>query len=221
MSRPTNSKARPNDDEIDPIPLIQALWKGKIAVIAATLIGAAVSLALYASSPEQWIASTYITKPSLYSLYKEVNEKDAPVTASPLPLETKLYSTIQNDIFYSAMGIMTAKSVTLTDAPPKSIGNEPVLYIASIAAGTAAMATTQLESAMATANSEAIVLNLPALAANNTLKAFSTLDEIKTVSTKTTKATRKFASLGALLGFILGSAFVLGRFLIRQYKQSH
>lgn len=119
------------------------------------------------------------------------------------------------------MGIMTAKSVTLTDAPPKSIGNEPVLYIASIAAGTAAMATTQLESAMATANSEAIVLNLPALAANNTLKAFSTLDEIKTVSTKTTKATRKFASLGALLGFILGSAFVLGRFLIRQYKQSH
>lgn len=118
MSSPTNSNARPHDDEIDLIPLIQTLWNSKITIIATTVVGAVAALTLSATSPEQWTASTYITKPSLYSLYKEINEKDAPAKASPLSLETKLYSTIQNDIFYSAMGIMAAKSVALKDAPP-------------------------------------------------------------------------------------------------------
>ncbi|WP_339438678.1 MULTISPECIES: Wzz/FepE/Etk N-terminal domain-containing protein [unclassified Pseudomonas] len=218
MSSPTHSNDRPNDDEIDLIPLIQALWASKITIIATTIVGAAASLALYASSPEQWTASTYITKPSLYSLYKEVNKKDAPATADPLSLETKLYSTIQNDIFYSAMGVMAANSVALKDTPPKSGGSEPVLYIASITATTAALASSQLKSAMDNANTQAIALNLPALAAGNTLKAFTTLDEIKT---STTKNTKKYAFLGAFLGLILGSVFVLGRFFIRQYKQSN
>nr|WP_314563635.1 Wzz/FepE/Etk N-terminal domain-containing protein [uncultured Pseudomonas sp.] len=218
MSSPTHSNDRRNDDEIDLIPLIQALWVSKVTIIATTIVGAAASLALYASSPEQWTASTYITKPSLYSLYKEVNEKDAPATARPLSPETKLYSTLQNDIFYSAMGVMAANSVALKDTPPKSGGNEPILYIASTTATTAALASSQLKSAMDNANTQAIALNLPALAAGNTLKAFNTLDEIKT---STTKSTKKYAFLGAFLGLILGSVFVLGRFFIRQYKQSN
>ncbi|CRM56969.1 hypothetical protein [Pseudomonas sp. 52 E 6] len=80
------------------------------------------------------------------------------------------------------------------------------------------MASSQLKSAMDNANTQAIALNLPALAAGNTLKAFNTLDEIKT---STTKNTKKYAFLGAFLGLILGSVFVLGRFFIRQYKQSN
>lgn len=216
MSSPTNSKARTNDDEIDLIPLVQALWKSKITIIAAAAVGIAASLALSASIPEQWTASTYITKPSLYSLYKEVNEKDAPATPSPQSLKTKLYSTIQNDVFYSAMGIMAAKSVSLKDTPPKSGAGEPVLYIASTTATTAEQATAQLKSAMAIASTEAVALNLPTLDASNTLKAFNTLDDVKTY---TTKSTKKFVFLGAFLGLILGSVFVLGRFFIRQYKQ--
>ena len=218
VSSPTNSNVRSNDDEIDLIPLVQALWHSKITVIVTTAVGTVASLALSATSPEQWTASTYITKPSLYSLYKEINEKDAPAKASPLSLETKLYSTIQNDIFYSAMGVMAAKSVTLKDAPPKSGGNEPVLYVASTTATSAEAASAQLKSAMDIANTEAIALNLPALAAGNTLKAFNTLDDVKT---STTKSTKKFAFMGAFLGLVLGSVFVLGRFFIRQYKQSH
>ncbi|MGY2364322.1 Wzz/FepE/Etk N-terminal domain-containing protein [Pseudomonas azotoformans] len=216
MSSPTNSKARTNDDEIDLIPLVQALWKSKITIITAAAVGIAASLALSASIPEQWTASTYITKPSLYSLYKEVNEKDAPATPSPQSLETKLYSTIQNDVFYSAMGVMAAKSVSLKDIPPKSGAGEPVLYIASTTATTAEQATAQLKSAMAIASTEAVALNLPTLDARNTLKAFNTLDDVKTY---TTKSTKKFVFLGAFLGLILGSVFVLGRFFIRQYKQ--
>lgn len=218
MSSPTHSNARSNDDDIDLIPLIQALWNSKITIMASTAVGAVASLAFFAASPEQWTASTYITKPSLYSLYKEINEKDAPAKASSLSLETKLYSTIQNDIFYSAMGVMAAKSVTLKDTPPKSSGNEPVLYIASTTATTAAVASAQLKSAMETATTEAIALNLPALAAGNTLKAFNTLDDIKT---STTKSTKKSAFLGAFLGLVLGSIFVLGKFFIRQYKPSN
>ncbi len=218
MSSPTHPNNRPNDDEIDLIPLIQALWASKITIIATTLVGVATSLALYASSPEQWTASTYITKSSLYDLYKEVNEKNAPAKTNPLSLETKLYSTIQNDIFFSAMGVMAANSITLKDTPPKSGGNEPVLYIVSTTATTAALASSQLKSAMDNANTQAIALNLPALAAGNTLKAFNILDEIKT---STTKNTKKYAFLGAFLGLILGSVFVLGRFFIRQYKQSN
>ncbi|WP_339540323.1 hypothetical protein [Pseudomonas sp. RA_5y_Pfl1_P24] len=107
---------------------------------------------------------------------------------------TEPYSTLQKDIFYSAMGVMTANSVALKDTPPKPGGSDPVLYIARTTATTAA------------------------LAAGNTLKAFTTLDEIKT---STTKNTKKYAFLGAFLGLILGSVFVLGRFFIRQYKQSN
>ncbi|MBT1258810.1 hypothetical protein KHP07_00450 [Pseudomonas sp. VS40] len=218
MSSPINSNARSNDDEIDLIPLVQVLWHSKITIILTTLVGTVASLALSATSPEQWTASTYITKPSLYSLYKEINEKDAAAKAGALSSETKLYSTIQSDIFYSAMGVMAAQSVTLKEMPPKLRGNEPVLYVASTTAMTAALATAQLKSAMEAANTEAIALNVPALAAGNTLKAFNTLDVVKI---STTKSTKKFAFLGAFLGLILGSAFVLGRFFIRQRKQSN
>lgn len=68
------------------------------------------------------------------------------------------------------MGVMATHSVVLKDTPPKPGGGDPVLYIARTTATTAA------------------------LAAGNTLKAFNTLDEIKT---STTKNTKKYAFRGA------------------------
>ncbi|QHF43827.1 hypothetical protein PspS35_08430 [Pseudomonas sp. S35] len=216
MNTSVNSKPRANDDEIDLIPLLQALWAHKKTIIAATIVGAVISLSVYMLSPEQWTASTYISKPSLLSLYKEVKEHDTPSTTNPLSPEAKLYSTIQNDVFYTALGIMTANAITVKETPPRSGNNEPVLYIASATATTAAQAIAQLKTAMDTANVQAITLNLPNVAPDKTLRAFNALDEVKT---GTIKKTKKFAYLGAALGFILASAFVLGRFLLQQHKQ--
>ncbi len=218
MSISTNSKPRATDDEIDLVPLLQALWASKKTIIATTAAGAAVSLSLYAMSPEQWTASTYITKSSLYSLYKEVNEKDTRTAVSPLPLEVKLYSSIQNDVFYTAMGVMAAKSISLKETAPRTGNGESVLYVASLTASTVEQAKAQLKSALDSANAEALSLNLPALNSENNVRAFNTLDDIKIAYSKSAK---KFALLGGFLGCILGSLFVIGRFLSLQYKQAN
>ncbi len=216
MSRSTNSDTRQSDDEIDLIPLMLDLWSNKTTLIATTLAGVVVSLSLYATAPEQWTASTYITKSSLYSLYKHVNDKSGTSTDGAQPLETRLYSSIQNDVFYTAMGIMAAKAIALKETAPRS-GNEPVLYIASASATTPEQAKKQLETALDSANTEAISLNLPSLPADSGLTAFNTLDDIKAVNNKSLK---KYPILGALLGILLGSTFVIGRFLVRQYRPS-
>lgn len=216
VSISTNSNTRRPDDEIDLIPLIQALWTSKKLLIATTVVGATVSYAIYATSPAQWTASTYLTKASLYSLYKEVKEKEPAPAANPHSLESDLYSSIQNDVFYTAMGIMAAQAITLKEVPPKTGKNESFLYVASTTATTEESARTQLKSALDTANNEAMALNLPALASGKSVRAFNILDEVKTVNSKNPK---KSIALGAFLGFILGSFFVLGRFLTRQYKQ--
>ncbi|WP_330214230.1 Wzz/FepE/Etk N-terminal domain-containing protein [Pseudomonas sp. AM8] len=216
MSTSTNSNSRRTDDEIDLIPLIQALWTSKKILIATTVAGAIASYAIYATAPAQWTASTYLTKASLYSLYKEVKEKEPAPTAIPHSLETDLYSSIQNDVFYTAMGVMAAQAITLKEVPPKTGKNESFLYVASTTATTEESARTQLKSALDTANNEAMALNLPALASGKSVRAFNVLDEVKTVNNKNSK---KLLALGAFLGFILGSFFVLGRLLTRQYKQ--
>lgn len=211
-----NSNTHHANDEIDLIPLIQALWKSKKILIATTVVGTIVSYAIYATSPVQWTASTYITKASLYSLYEEVKQKEPASAANPQSLTTDLYSSIQNDVFYTAMGVMAAQAITLKEAPPKTGKNESFLYVASTTATTEESARAQLKSALDTANNEAIALNLPPLASGKSVRAFNVLDEVKTVNSKNSTT---FIVLGAFLGFILGSFFVLGRFLTRQYKQ--
>ena len=218
MSISTNSKPRPTDDEIDLIPLLQALWASKKTVITTTVAGAIVSFTISAMSPEQWTASNYITKSSLYSLYKEVKEKDASPSLNVPPLEAELYSSIQNDVFYTAMGVMATNAITLKETVPKTGKNESVLYIASATAATEELARAQLKAALETANAKAIALNLPSLPTGNSVRAFNTLDEAKITNSKNTK---KMALLGSFLGLILGSFFVIGKFLIRQYKHTH
>ena len=218
MSISTNPKTRPTDDEIDLIPLLQTLWSSKKTVIATTVMGAIFLFLITAMSPDQWTASTYITKSSLYSLYKEVKEKDASTSVNSPPLETKLYNSIQNDVFYTAIGVMAANSITLKETVPKTGKNESILYIASATATTAELARAQLKAALNTANNQAIALNLPSLSTGNNVRAFNTLDEAKIANSKNT---RKFALLGGFLGFILGSFFVIGRFIIHQYKQTN
>ena len=169
-------------------------------------------------SPEQWTASNYITKSSLYSLYKEVKEKDASPSLNVPPLEAELYSSIQNDVFYTAMGVMATNAITLKETVPKTGKNESVLYIASATAATEELARAQLKAALETANAQAIALNLPSLPTGNSVRAFNTLDEAKITNSKNTK---KMALLGGFLGLILGSFFVIGKFLIRQYKHTH
>lgn len=218
MSTSTNSKNRSLDDEIDLIPLLQALWASKITIIATTVAGAVVAFAFYATSAEQWTASTYITKPSLYNLYKEVKKNEGAAAENPSSVETSLYNAIQNDVFFTAMGVMTAKSITLKESAPKTGNNESVLYIASATATTEEQARTQLKSALDSANTEALALNLPALSPETNVRAFNALDDIKIANIKNSK---KYTLLGGFLGLILGSLFVLGRFCTLKYKHSH
>lgn len=214
MSISTKSKPLA-DDEIDLVPLIQALWSNKAIILATTLAGAAISLSLYAVSPKQWTASTYINKSSLYNLYEEVKEKEGTSNVSPQPVEPLLYNAIQNDIFYTAIGVMTSQAITVKETTPKTGRNESVLYIASATAPTAEQASAQLNGALESANSEALALNLPALATESSIRAFNTLDEVKIVNNKNAK---KLSAIGGLFGFFLGCAFIVGRFMIRRYK---
>ena len=217
VSISTNSNNRPSD-EIDLVPLIQALWTNKITILATTVTGAVISLSLYMTSAEEWTASTYITKSSLYNLYNEVNKKELAAGTSPPQVELQLYSSIQNDLFYTSMGVMASQSISLKESGPKTGRNEAVLYVASATAPSAEQAKSQLKTAMDTANNEAIALNLPALAPENSLRAFNTLDEVKIGNSKNNK---KPAALGAFLGLVLGGIFVIGRVLLRQYKNSN
>lgn len=216
MSSPTNPDTRFKDDEIDLLPLIQALWRHKVTVLITTVAGTVVSLLLLAASPDQWTASTYLSKPSLYNLYAEVRGEDDTSSPNQQPVESQLYNSIQNDIFYTAMGVLASQYIAVKETTPKTGRNESVLYIASSTAPTAEQASAQLMSALNDANKTAIKLNLPSVSAESGLKAFNTLDDVKVTHYKKTK---KLAMLGALFGLILGCAFVVGRFLIQQYNK--
>lgn len=218
VSTPTNIKTRPGDDEIDLVPLLHALWISKKTLIATTVTGVAISFVICAASPEQWTASTYITKPSLFSLYKEMKKTDTNAPVNPQLLDARLYNSIQNDVFYTAMGVMMAKSITLKEIPPKMGKNEPILYIASATATTEKLAREQLQSALDSANTEAIALNLPTLATESNVRAFNALDDIRIIKNKNAQ---KIVVLGGVFGLILGSLFVIGSFLKLQYKRAN
>ena len=216
MSSPTPPDTRFKDDEIDLLPLVQALWRHKVTVLLTTAAGTVVSLLLLAASPDQWTASTYLSKPSLYNLYVEVRGEDDTSSPNQQPVESQLYNSIQNDIFYTAMGVLASQYIAVKETTPKTGRNESVLYIASSTAPTAEQASAQLMSALDDANKTAIKLNLPSVSAESDLKAFNTLDDVKVTHYKKTK---KLAMLGALFGLILGCAFVVGSFLIQQYNK--
>lgn len=217
MSISTNPAPRSRDDEIDLIPLLQALWSHKLTILATTVAGILISLPFYMLMPEQWTASTYITKPSLYNLYKEVKGHEGSVDEHSQPAQSGLFSSIQNDLFYTAMGVMASQSISLSETAPKTGNSEPILYIASTTARTSEQAAAQLKAALDRANSEAVSLNLPASAAKNEVRAFNALDEVKISNSMSAK---KLIVLGAFLGLLLGSVFVISRCILRQYKQT-
>lgn len=213
-----NSKTRSPDDEIDLIPLLQALWAGKLILITAAVAGAAVAFAFYATTAEQWTASTYLTKSSRYNWYKEVKQDDPPTNPNQPPIENRLYGAIQNDAFFTALGVMTAKSIDVRESAPKLGGGESALYVASTTAPTGEQAQNRLKAALESANTDAIALSLPTLAGENSVRAFNTLSDIKVAKIENSK---KSILLGGFLGLVLGGLFVIGRFLILQYKQSN
>ncbi|MBF6026938.1 hypothetical protein ICY20_04265 [Pseudomonas sp. P115] len=217
MSISTNPAPRPQNDEIELIPLLQTLWSHKLTILATTVAGILISLSLYGVMPEQWTASTYITKPSLYNLYKEVNGQEESVGEHSQPAQSGLYSAIQNDLFYTAMGVMASQSISLRETAPKTGNSEPILYIASTTARTSEHAAAQLKAALDKANNDALSLSLPASAAKNDVRAFNALDEVKIVNSMSAK---KLTVLGAFLGLLLGSVFVISRCIIRQHKQT-
>lgn len=215
MSRSTPPDTRFKDDEVDLLPLAQALWRHKVTVLAATVAGTVVSLLFLVASPDKWTASTYLSKPSLYDIYAEVTGRDGTSSTNQQPAESLLYKSIQNDVFYTAMGILASQYITVKETLPKAGRNESVLYIVSSTATTAEQASAQLISALDKANKRAITLNLPSLSAENGIKAFNQLDDEKVINDKKTKT---LSILGALLGFILGCTLVIGRFLIKHYN---
>ncbi|MGY2373401.1 Wzz/FepE/Etk N-terminal domain-containing protein [Pseudomonas sp. SDO524_S393] len=215
MPTSTNPKSRACDDEIDLLPFIHALWHKKLVITAITAAGVIISLSLYAASPEQWTASTYLAKPSLLSLYNEATKNAIEPAEKNTLLESKFLNSIQRDIFYTAAGALAAKSITLKDVMPKSGKNEPVLYLASTTASSEELAKSQLNNALGEANSKALALNLPASGSESGLRAFNVVDDVQAINTKNSK---KFIFLGAFLGFLFGASLVISRVLIGQYR---
>lgn len=199
MSSMTTPNDRYKDGEIDLLPFIHALWKSKSKIIAVTVAGIAISLAAFYSAPPKWIASTYISKPSLLSLYNEVRSADIALAAEQ-PSEIRLYGSIQDDVFNTAMGIMTANGIDSAGT------QQPYVFRVSSTANTRELAESQLKSALGTANTQALNLNLPELASDNNLKAFNSLSDFKTSNSKNVKP---YLAPGIFIGFILGCLVAL------------
>ena len=199
MSSMTTPNDRYRDDEIDLLPFILALWKSKIKIIAATVLGVAISLAIFYTSAPKWIASTYISKPSLLSLYNEMRNTNIAPTAEQ-PSEIRLYNSVQDDVFNTAMGILTANGV-------ESAGTQqPYIFRVSSTASTRELAVSQLKSALETANTQALKLNLPTLAADNRLRAFNPLSDFSAFNSKSFKP---YLAPGIFIGFTLGCLVAL------------
>ena len=199
VSSMTTPNDRYRDDEIDLLPFIHALWKSKFKIIAATVVGVAISFAVFYTTAPKWVASTYIAKPALLSLYNELrNAHIAPATEQAS--EIRLYSSIQDDVFNTAMGIMTANGIDSTGTP------QPYIFRVSSTASSKEQAEAQLKAALAVANTQALNLNLPSLAADNTLKAFNPLSGFSTFNSKSLKP---YLAPGFFIGFMFGCLVAL------------
>lgn len=209
MSSMTIPNDRHRDDEIDLLPFILALWKSKIKIIAATLLGVAISFAVFYTSAPKWIASTYISKPSLLSLYNEMRSTDIAPTAEQ-PSELRLYNSIQDDVFNTAMGIMTANGVVSSGTP------QPYIFRVSSTASTRELAESRLKSALETANTQALKLNLPSLAGDNRLRAFNPLSDFSSFNSKSLKP---YLAPGIFIGFVFGCLVALIPLLTFHFKR--
>jgi hypothetical protein len=198
------------DDEIDLRPFIHALWKNKIRIIIAMVIGGALGLAAFYASPPKWVATTYITKASLLSVYREVRSTETVPVSTTQPIEIKLYSSIQDDVFYIAMGIMTANKVDVVGTA------QPFIHRASFKAKSKELAKSKLISVLDTANIQALNLNLPSLTADHNLRAFNALGKIKTTNSKSIVS---YLVAGMFLALIVGCLLALLPLLRSRYEQ--
>jgi len=199
MRSVTKPNTRYEEDEIDLLPFVHALWKNKITIIAATLIGVAIAFAAFYASPPKWIASTYIAKPSLLSLYNEVRNTETPLVSEQAS-EIRLYNLIQDDVFNTAMGIMTANGVETAGT------RQPLVYRVSFMANTQAQAESQLKAVLDAANTQALSLNLPNLPADKSLRAFNSLSDLNTLNFKNSK---RYLVSGLFIGFMFGCLLAL------------
>lgn len=200
MSSMTKPNDHDKDDEIDLRPFIHALWKNKTRIIVAMVIGGALGLAAFYILPPKWVATTYITKASLLSVYREVRSTETVPVSTTQPIEIKLYSSIQDDVFYIAMGIMTANKLDVVSTA------QPFIHRASAKAKSKALAESKLKSVLDTANTQALSLNLPSLTADKNLRAFNTLGKIKIINAKSIAS---YWAVGIFLGFIVGCLLTL------------
>ena len=193
----------PNDqckyDEFDLLPLIHALCKNKLKILSAIVIGVAMALTAFYALPPKWVASTYITKGSLLSAYREVRSTETVPDATTQPIEIKLYSSIQDDVFYAALGIMTANKIDVAAT------RQPFIHLASSKAESEELAVSELKSVLANANTQALSLNLPSLTPDHNLRAFNTLGEIEVINSKSLVA---YLAIGMFLGFVVGCLLV-------------
>lgn len=193
----------PNDqcnyDEIDLLPFIHALWKSKLKIIVAIVIGIALALAAFYALPPKWVASTYITKGSLLSVYREVRSTETVPAPTTQPIEIRLYSSIQDDVFYVAMGFMAANKIDVVAT------RQPFIHLASSKAEAKELAVSELKSVLDEANTQALSLNLPSLTADHNLRAFNTLGDIEVINSKSLVA---YLAIGMFLGFVVGCLLV-------------
>ena len=194
----------PNDqckyDEFDLLPLIHALWKNKLKIMATVVIGIVLALAAFFALPPKWVASTYITKGSLLSVYNEVRSTETVPAATTRPIEIRLYNSIQDDVFYVAVGIMTANEIDVAAT------RQPFIHRASSKGEAKELAVSELKSVLDEANTQALSLSLPSLKADHNLRAFNTLGEIEVINSKSLVA---YLVIGIFLGFVVGCLLVL------------
>ena len=193
----------PNDqykyDEIDLLPLIHAFWKNKLKILAAIVIGIVLALAAFFALPPKWVASTYITKGSLLSVYREVRSTETVPISTTQPIEIRLYSSIQDDVFYVALGIMTANEIDVAAT------RQPFIHRASSKAEEKELAVSELKSVLDEANTQALSLSLPSLKADHNLRAFNTRGEIEVINSKSVAG---HLAIGIFLGFLVGCLLV-------------
>ncbi|MCF5050818.1 hypothetical protein GIW50_03010 [Pseudomonas syringae] len=212
----SNQKTRYADEEMDLVTIAKNLWSNKSLITYTTISVLILSFFIYALTPESWTASTYITRSSLYSLYKEVKPDDTLEKLQASSLENNLYNSIQNDMFYTAMGIMAAKSISLKETEPKTSTYEKnLIYLAAATAKTKELAEKRLQSALDSANEEAVLLNLPNIDHDSNIKAFNPLHELQITNNKSLVS---FSAIGLIFGFLLGCFFVHLRLLVSKHE---
>ena len=217
MNKPSTIPAIHSEDEVSLFTVVTNLLNNKLIIISATAIAAFISILIYSISPERWTASAYIGKPSIYSIYKIFNKNKDPEDFNSQLAEQSVYSTIQNDLFNSAMGSMTAQSIALKEAGPKTGVYEPsIAYVASVSATSKQLAKDSIESALTTANDQSILMHFPNQEAASNISAFNILSEVKYANRKSLTIN---LTIGIIAGLLIGCLAAHIRLLRHIYKK--